>query len=190
LRIRLDIRFFYAKLWIFKGATMTIAQTLLPEFDHEMAGCRKTLERVPDGQFEYRPHPKSFTLGQLANHLATMAGWMASTMNNVEMDFTAPEVRAAMPAPVHTRQELLEIFDGGVAEGRALLAAASDADLLAVWTGKAEGKVLFAMPRTAVLRSFILNHAIHHRAQLCVYLRLLDLPVPALYGPSADETGM
>jgi uncharacterized damage-inducible protein DinB len=169
---------------------MSLATTLLPEFDHEMAGCRKTLERVPDGQFEFRPHAKSFTLGELGNHLATMPGWVASTMTVTEMDFSAPEVRASMPAPVHTRQALLDLFDKGVAEGRALLAAAADGDFAATWTGKAEGKVIFAMPRMAVLRSFILNHAIHHRAQLCVYLRLLDQPVPALYGPSADETGM
>lgn len=169
---------------------MNLAQTLLPEFDHEMAGCRRTLERVPDASFGYRPHPKSFTLGELANHLATMPGWVTATLATPEMDFTAPETRASMPEPVHTRQELLEIFEGGVAEARARLAGATDADLLAVWSGKAGGKVLFAMPRMAVLRSFVMNHAIHHRGQLTVYLRLLDQPVPALYGPSADETGM
>jgi uncharacterized damage-inducible protein DinB len=166
---------------------MTIAQTLLPEYDHEMASCRKTLERVPDGSFAYQPHPKSFSLDQLANHVASIPGWMASTMETVELDFASPEARASMPPPVHTRAELLALFDRGAAKGRALLAAASDADFGVTWSGKVDGKVLFAMPRIAVYRSFIMNHAIHHRAQLGVYLRMLDVPVPAIYGPTADE---
>lgn len=168
---------------------MSIAQTLLPEFDHEMAGCRTTLERVPDGRFDFQPHPKSMTLQQLANHVASIPGWGASTMTTTELDFSLPETRAKMPAPVTTRKALLESFDQGAAAARASLAAAADADFAVTWSGKSDGKVLFAMPRIAVYRSFILNHLIHHRAQLSLYLRLLDVPVPALYGPSADETG-
>jgi uncharacterized damage-inducible protein DinB len=168
---------------------MTLAATLLPEYDHEMAGCRKTLERLPDDQFDYKPHPKSFTLGQLGNHLATMPGWLTGTLQSTELDFSDPVAKAQMPAPVHTREALLALFDQGVAAARAALAAASDRDLEVIWTGKNEGKVLFALPRVACYRTFIMNHLIHHRAQLCVYLRLLDQPVPALYGPSADETG-
>jgi len=169
---------------------MAIAQTLLPEFDHEMAGCRTALARIPAGQFAYKPHARSFSLGELANHLAAIPGWVASTMDRTHLDFSAPETRASMPAPVSTPEGLLALFDQGVADARARLAAASDPDYQVVWSGLNEGKVLFAFPRIAVLRSFILNHAIHHRAQLCVYLRMLDVPVPALYGPSADETGM
>ena len=168
---------------------MSIAQTLLPEYDHEMAGCRTTLERVPDGRFDFKPHAKSITLEQLANHLASIPGWVGSTMETTELDFSSPETRASMPPPVHTRAELLAMFDRGAAKGRALLAAAADADFGVIWSGKADGKVLFAMPRIAVYRSFIMNHAIHHRAQLGLYLRLLDVPVPSLYGPTADETG-
>ena len=166
---------------------MAIADSLLPEFDHEMAGLRRTLERVPAPRLDYRPHPKSATLGELANHLAGVPAWVGSTMGGTELDFASPEVRALIPPPQATREGLLEVFDHGVAEARAALAAASDADFLVVWSGKNHGQTLFAMPRIGVVRSFVLNHAIHHRAQLGVYLRLLDVSVPALYGPSADE---
>jgi uncharacterized damage-inducible protein DinB len=185
----LDFRFKYAILLAHQGGRMSLAQALLPEFDLEMAGCRTTLERVPDGRFDFQPHPKSSTLEQLANHVASIPGWVASTMDRTELDFSSPEARASMPPAMHTRAELLALFDRGAAKGRALLAAASDADFGVLWSGKADGKVLFTMPRIAVYRSFILNHAIHHRAQLGLYLRLLDVPVPALYGPTADETG-
>ena len=166
---------------------MAIAESLLPEFDHELAGLRRSLERVPVARLDYRPHPKSATLGELANHLAGVPGWVGSTMGGTELDFASPEVRAMMPKPQATLEGLLGLFDGGVAQARAALAAASDADFLVTWSGKNKGETLFAMPRIAVVRSFVLNHAIHHRAQLGVYLRLLDVPVPALYGPSADE---
>jgi uncharacterized damage-inducible protein DinB len=169
---------------------MTLAQTLLPEFDHEMAGCRKELERIPDGKFEFKPHAKSSTLGQLANHLATIPGWLASTLRQTEMDFNDPKVKAAMPALVGTRDALLAVFDRGAAQGRELLSATPDAEFTVTWTAKASGHVVMAMPRIAVYRGFIMNHMIHHRAQLGVYLRLLDVPVPSIYGPSADETGM
>jgi uncharacterized damage-inducible protein DinB len=169
---------------------MTIAQTLLPEYDHEMAGCRKELERIPDGRFDYKPHVKSSSLGQLANHLATIPGWLATTLRDTEMDFSDPKVKAAMPAPVGTRDALLALFDGAAAKGRETLAATPDGEFAVTWTGKSNGKVVLALPRIAVYRSFIMNHLIHHRAQLGVYLRLLDQPVPSIYGPSADESGM
>jgi len=169
---------------------MSLAQTLLPEYDHEMAGCRKELERIPDGRFDYKPHAKSSTLGQLANHLATIPGWLASTMRDTEMEFNDPKVKAAMPAPVDTRAALLALFDRCVSHGREVLAGVPDSEFAVTWTGKSDGKVVLAMPRIAVYRGFIMNHLIHHRAQLGVYLRLLEVPVPAIYGPSADETGM
>ena len=108
-------------------------------------------------------------------------------MTTTELDFVDPAATALMPLPASTGERLLEVFDQGVQGARAALAAASDADLMTVWTGRKQGQTLFAFPRSAVYRSFILNHMIHHRAQLTIYLRLLDLPVPALYGPSADE---
>ena len=166
---------------------MPIAPTLLPEFDHEMTGCRTVLERTDSARFDFKPHPRSFSLGQLANHLASVPSWAATTFETTELDFADPAVAAAMPLPCATTAVLLATFDQGVQTARAALAAASDPDLMTVWSGKSQGKVLFAMPRVAVYRSFIMNHMIHHRAQLAVYLRLLDLPVPALYGPSADE---
>lgn len=168
---------------------MAIAQSLLPEFDHEMAGLRRVLERVPADRFGFRPHPKSFTLGELANHLASVPGWTSSTMETTELDFASPAVQELMPRPAGSSAELLATFDSGVAAARTAIERASDADFAVVWSGKSEGKTLFALPRIAVLRSFILNHAVHHRGQLTVYLRLLDVPVPALYGPSADESG-
>ncbi|NTV73404.1 MAG: damage-inducible protein DinB [Holophaga sp.] len=166
---------------------MSIAQALLPEFEHEIAGVRRVLERIPVEHLEYRPHPKSMTLGQLANHLATMPGWIVSTLSRTELDFALPETRALMPEPSTTIEGLLSTLDAGREEASKALAKASDADFQVTWSGKADGKVLFAMPRIAVVRGFVLNHAIHHRAQATVYLRMLDVPVPALYGPSADE---
>ena len=168
---------------------MSIAQSLLPEFDHEMAGIRRVLERIPADRFDFRPHPRSFAVGQLASHLATVPAWATSTLATTEMDFSLPEVQAMMPRPGTSPEEVRGIFEQGLAEARAAIAAASDEHLAIVWTGKSEGKTLFAMPRSVVLRSFVLNHAIHHRGQLTVYLRLLEVPVPALYGPSADEPG-
>jgi uncharacterized damage-inducible protein DinB len=169
---------------------MNIAQTLQPEYDYEMAGCRKELERVPDGRFDYKPHVKSSTLGQLANHMVNIPGWLTSTMRDTEMEFNDPKVKASMPAPVGTRDALMALFDRNAAQGREILAAVPDAEFAVTWTGKSDGKVVLALPRIAVYRGFIMNHLIHHRAQLGVYLRMLDVPVPAIYGPSADETGM
>jgi uncharacterized damage-inducible protein DinB len=169
---------------------MSIAQTLLPEYDHEIAGTRKELERVPDGRFDYKPHAKSSTLGHLANHLATIPGWLGTTMRETGMDFSDPKVRAAMPAPVGSREALLALFDRCASQGREVLAAVPDGEFQVIWTGKSDGKVVLSMPRIAVYRGLIMSHLIHHRAQLGVYLRMLDVPVPAIYGPSADETGM
>jgi len=159
----------------------------LPEFDHEMAGFRRVLERIPQDAMEFRPHPKSFTLGGLGNHLATIPGWAVTTMTTTELDFADPANRAKMPPPCTTVAALLDTFDTGVVQARAALAEATDAALMEVWSGKSDGQVLFSFPRIGVLRSFILNHGIHHRGQATVYLRMLNVPVPALYGPTADE---
>ncbi|BDU71999.1 DinB family protein [Mesoterricola silvestris] len=166
---------------------MSIAQSLLPEFEHEIAGVRRVLERIPVEHLDYRPHPKSMTLGELANHLAVMPGWVAGTLSTTDMDFDDPEIRASMPKPSSTIEGLLKTLDSGKEEAAKALAKASDADFQVIWSGRAGGKVLFSMPRIAVVRGMVLNHAVHHRAQATVYLRMLDVPVPALYGPSADE---
>lgn len=152
-----------------------------------MSNTRKTLERVPDDKFAWKPHEKSMTLGRLSGHLAEMPGWGIYTLSSESMDLApvdGPPVQSPQPK---NRQEVLALFDKGVAEMRAALAAAKDDQLLKPWSLLAGGKPIFTMPRIAVIRGMILNHGIHHRAQLGVYLRLNNLPVPALYGPSADE---
>jgi uncharacterized damage-inducible protein DinB len=166
---------------------MPIGQSLLPEFDHEMANTRKMLERVPDARFEYKPHVKSPSMGWLAGHLANLPSWIMVAIDRDELD-VAPADGPALKLPVpSTNQEVVELFDKNVAAARARLATVSDAELMKPWTLKARGQERFTMPKGVVVRSFVLNHVIHHRAQLGVYLRLNDLPVPSIYGPSADE---
>jgi uncharacterized damage-inducible protein DinB len=162
-------------------------QALLPEFEQEMAGTRKTLERVPDDKFDWKPHAKSATFRQLALHLALFPSWMTETLEKTSLDYAPVAGEPYKPPVVNSRQELLEIFDHDLAKAREGLKAASDAELMETWTLLAGGKKIFSMPRIGVLRGMVMNHMIHHRAQLGVYLRLNDLPVPALYGPSADE---
>jgi uncharacterized damage-inducible protein DinB len=163
---------------------MPLVDALLPEFDHEMTTTRKLLERVPEERFEWKPHVKSFSLGALATHLATLPTWGAETLNRTEFDTgTAPP-----PAALPSKHEMMAAFDRNVAIARSALAGKSDPELLAIWTLKRGGHTLFSMPRTVVWRSFVLNHLVHHRGQLSVYLRLLDVPVPSIYGPSADES--
>jgi uncharacterized damage-inducible protein DinB len=165
---------------------MNIADTLLPEFDHEMANTRIVLDRVPDDKLTWKPHPKSWDMAHLAYHLARLPNWAAETMKTDSLDYTGYEP----PAAPESRQEILAQFDKGVAEARAALAGASDEAYMQNWSLSANGKTFFTMPRAAIIRSFVMNHAIHHRAQLGVYLRLNDIPVPAIYGPSADEGSM
>ncbi|HEY7388457.1 MAG TPA: DinB family protein [Bryobacteraceae bacterium] len=166
---------------------MTISQSLLPEFDNEMANTRKTLERVPDDKFAWKPHPKSFALGPLANHVATLVGWTADTIEKESFDLAPPGGQASRPPEANNRADLLSTFDQGVAKARAAIAGASDEHLLKPWSLLNGGQVLMTMPRAVVLRNFVMNHIIHHRAQLGVYLRLNDIAVPSIYGPSADE---
>ncbi|MDH5758914.1 MAG: DinB family protein [Gemmatimonadota bacterium] len=155
----------------------------LPEFDHEMAGTRRTLERVPEARFDFKPHEKSFTLRELAAHVANIPTWVAVTLATEVLDMDEP---FDQPDP-RSVADMLALFDEAVASARGALEKASAEDLSVMWSLKAGGHTAFSLPRAAVLRSFVLNHIIHHRAQLTVYLRLLDVPVPALYGPSADE---
>lgn len=166
---------------------MTISQVLLPEFDQEMATTRKLLERVPEGMSEWKPHPKSMTLGRLAGHVAELPGWATVTLTQTELDFAPKDAPPFAPAIHTTRAETLRIFDEGVRSAREAIAKASDADFMVPWSLKRAGQVLFSMPRAAVMRSMVLNHLIHHRGQLGVFLRLQDVPIPGSYGPSADE---
>jgi len=166
---------------------MTIAEMLIPEFDQEMANTRKVLERVPDGRFDFKPHPKSFSMGQLASHLATSAGWGIETMNRESFD-VAPQGAPLKGPEAHTQADLLQMFDEGVAGVRSALAGATDEHFMQPWSLLGGGAVIFTLPRYSVIRFYVLNHIIHHRAQLGVYLRLNDVPVPGVYGPSADES--
>lgn len=165
---------------------MTIAQMLLPEFDMEMANTRKMLERVPDGKFDFKPHEKSMTLGRLAAHTGDIPSYATATIRLERLDFTGDE----KPFAPANRKELLEGFDKKVAEAREMLSKVTDEELMKTWTLTYKGQQIFAMPRVAVLRSMVLSHLIHHRAQLGVYLRLNNVEIPGMYGPSADEMNM
>ena len=174
-----------------KGEPVAIKDGLLAEFDHEMANTRKTLERVPDDKFGWKPHPKSGTMGWLATHVATLPNWAAETIEKDSFNLAPPGgTESPRPAEAASRQELLARFEESVSKGRAAIASADDARMFTTWTLLKGDQTIFSLPKIAVLRGFVMNHLIHHRAQLGVYLRLNDVPVPALYGPSADESGM
>lgn len=162
---------------------MPIAQSLLPEFDHEMQSTRKLLECVPDGKFSFKPHEKSMTLGHLASHVAQIPEYITSTIKLERMDFDGSE----KPFEAATRKELLEAFDAKAVAARQALAGVSDEELSKIWTLTFKGQQIFSLPRAAVLRSMCLNHLYHHRGQLGVYLRLNNVAFPGMYGPSADE---
>jgi uncharacterized damage-inducible protein DinB len=166
---------------------MSIAQTFLPEFDEEMASTRKVLERVPDDKLQWKAHPKSNTMGWVGSHLAEIPSWIEGTLTELEWDFNPVGGEPYRTPMLNSRREMLQAFDTAVATGRKAIAATSDGEFAKNWSMLDGGKVLLTMPRTNVIRSFILNHTIHHRAILCVYLRLNDIPVPGMYGPSGDE---
>jgi uncharacterized damage-inducible protein DinB len=160
---------------------MTIAETLLPEFDLEMATTRRVIERVPSDKGQWKPHPKSFALGHLTQLVATMPGWLTRIIRDSEIDL------AAGPGYSYQATEsLLGLFDKLVPEARATIASTPDADFAKAWSLKHGSNVLFTQSRWEGVRSTI-NHLCHHRGQLTVYLRLIDVPVPSIYGPTADE---
>lgn len=167
---------------------MTIGQSLLPEFDQEMQNTRKTLERVPEDKWSWKPHEKSGTLSWLAGHVATMVEWIPVTLTTQELDYAPVGGPAYQPPKIENRKELLAEFDKNVSAARAALASVSDAEMMKNWKLLAGGQEIFTLPRIACIRGMVLNHHIHHRAQLIVYFRLLNVAVPGLYGPSADET--
>ena len=165
---------------------MSLAQMLLPEYDHEMANTRRVLELVPAADAAWKPHPKSTSLGDLAAHVALLPMWGRYTLELTELDLGAPENAGLARTRFTTVPDLLQQFDDRVRATREVLAKASDDDMGVTWTLKAAGRTIFSLPRAAVLRGFVLSHMIHHRGQLTVYLRLRDVPLPAIYGPSAD----
>ncbi len=169
---------------------MKLSSAMLPELDQEMEKTRTTLERAPGEKFSWKPHEKSFSFMELANHLARLPGWGAATLKTESMDLDPEKGEFVPPPPSETPEGVLAAFDQSVAELRNALEGATDEELMAPWTLLYGGKELFTMPRLAVIRGMILNHIVHHRGQFTLYLRLNDIPVPALYGPSADEGEM
>lgn len=167
---------------------MAIKDSILPELDHEMATTRKLLERVPGDKKDWQPHPKSMSLGRLAQHLATIPHWAVVTVKDTELHMNPPGGPAYTPPEFQSTEAALATFDQNVREAREAIAAAEDKDWMVHWTLRNAGQAIFTLPRVAVLRSFVTNHMIHHRGQLSVYLRLNDVPVPSIYGPSADES--
>ncbi len=165
-------------------------QALLGEFDHEMANTRITLERVPEDKFGWKPHEKSMTMSRLASHLAEIPSWTVNAMESESLDLAPPGAPPYQSPTPKSRKEILDLFDKNVAAARAALGGVSDEKLLKPWSLLKTGRPILTLPRIAVFRSFIMSHTIHHRAQLGVYLRLNNIPVPAIYGPSADEGTM
>ena len=167
---------------------MTIGQSMLGEFDQEMKNTRKMLERIPDEKWDWKPHEKSGTLGWYAWHLSTLPDWAAFTLKTEQLDYAPLDGKSSYDPPkVTNKQEALAAFDKCVKDAREALSNASDADMMKNWTLLAGGQTIFTMPRVACLRGMVFNHLIHHRGQMTMYYRLLGVPVPGLYGPSADE---
>lgn len=161
---------------------MGIADALLPEFDQEMDATRRVIERVPDDDPGWKPHPKSFSVAHLAQLLAWLPGWIGQTLTTTELDLASGGGYSN-----ESTEDLLALFDRNVRESRAALASAKDSDFEEPWSLLMRGQLIFTLPRKAVVRQHI-SHLSHHRGQMTVYLRLLDVPVPSIYGPTADES--
>ena len=164
-----------------------LAAAFLAELENEAKVTRTCLERVPADKFDWKPHEKSMTFGRLASHVAEMFGWTKETLNKDVLDFATMDYKPFEP---QSTEELLAFFDERIADSKATLASTSDEQFMTEWTMRNGDQVYFTMPKVAVMRSFVMNHIIHHRGQLSVYLRLNDIPVPSIYGPSADEGSM
>jgi uncharacterized damage-inducible protein DinB len=170
---------------------MKIADMLLPELDHEAAVTRLLIEGAPERRASWTPHPRARTLGELCLHLAQLPLWGVRVMQQTTFDLTPPEGTDPFPRPGFVSQQAtLATFDEHVTQARALIADASDPEFLVPWILKDAGHVVFTMPRLAVLRSLVLSHLVHHRGQLTVYLRLCDVALPPIYGPTADSAAL
>jgi len=162
---------------------MPIKDALLSEFDHEMATTRRLLERLPDDKLGWKPHDKSMSLGGLATHLTNLPFWGLTILGESSYDLAAGPPHAT---PKNSRSEVLTAFDDAIRRTRALMDK-TDAEYMGMWSLRRSGQEMFSLPRVTAFRSFVMNHIIHHRGQLSVYLRLNDVPVPPIYGPTADE---
>jgi uncharacterized damage-inducible protein DinB len=166
---------------------MRIADMLLPELDRESGLTRLLLQCAPEAHAGFRPHPRSRTLGELCAHLAQLPAWAPRILTQSEFDLRPPDGSAIPLGAFESLRAARDAFERNAAEARAAVAAASDGELMAMWSLKNEGRTVFTLPRAAVLRTMVFNHAMHHRGQLTVYLRLCDVAVPAMYGPTADS---
>jgi len=164
-----------------------MSSILIAEIEQEAVSARKCIERIPEDKFDWKPHEKSMTFVRLASHVAEMFGWTPSTMQNAELDFSKIDYTPFAP---RTTADLVEYLDKNIAEAIDVLRNTPDEVFLENWTMRNGEQIYFTMPKAVVMRSFLMNHIVHHRGQLSVYLRLNDIPVPSLYGPSADEGQM
>jgi uncharacterized damage-inducible protein DinB len=160
---------------------MSIAEGLLLELEQEAKRTERVLERIPEDRLTWKPHPKSFSLGELALHIASQGRIAEFAAKDVH------EINIQPPAQPRNRQEILDAFAAGTADAQKVLAKMDDATLQATWTGQINGKTVLCLPRAALLRMVMMNHIYHHRGQLSVYLRILGVAIPSIYGPSADE---
>ena len=170
-----------------KESGMTIAGAMAMELKHEAIATRAILERLPADKFDWKPHEKSMTLGRLAGHIIEMVGWPGPTIKQDGIDFATMNFE---PKVYTTTAAMLEDFDKNLAESLSILSNVEDAEMFKTWFMRNGETLYFEMPKAAVMRSFVLSHIIHHRGQLSVFIRLLDIPVPSIYGPSADEGNM
>ena len=170
-----------------KESGMTIGGAYAMELKQEARTTRTILERLPADKFDWKPHEKSMTLGRLAGHIIEMVGWTGSTLTQDGIDFANMNYE---PKVYTTTESMLDDFDKNVTDAKAILSSIDDSEMFKTWTMRNGEKVYFEMPRIAVMRGFVMSHIIHHRGQLAVYIRLLDIPVPPIYGPSADEGAM
>jgi uncharacterized damage-inducible protein DinB len=166
---------------------MDLRSMLLDEIEMEMGNTRRVLERVPDDRMDWQPHAKSMSLARLASHLAVLPGSAVRMLSQDRFDMPAPGAPRPAPVVLTERAAMLDLFDTNVRDLRAMVESWNEADLLATWTFGRGGKVILAGPRVSSLRRFLLSHSIHHRGQLTVYLRENDVPLPPIYGPTADE---
>jgi uncharacterized damage-inducible protein DinB len=166
---------------------MSYADTILPEFDQEMGNTRKVLECITNDLWDWQAHEKCNTIGWNANHLAEIPGWVEGTLAELSWDIAPVDGEGYQSPKLATNQEVLDLFDRNVKAARQAISSVKDEDMTKIWSLLEAGKPIITLPRAAVIRSFVLNHLIHHRAHLCVYLRLNDVPIPGMYGPSGNE---
>ena len=165
---------------------MSIAETLVAEFDHEMSVTRNLLTLLPDAKASWKPHDKSFSVGQLAVHISEMPEWVGPILQQSELDLEPVGGPKYVARQFESTKSMLDTFDKSVLEGRKAIMATSDADFHVPWALLKGGKEIFKLPRIAVLRTLVIKHVVHHRGQLTVNYRLLDIPLPSVYGPTAD----